>query len=279
MGDYKKHPTIISILKKIGLFNHKIMLNNYFGSNLKFLRKKSAKSQSDIALLVNKRTTAISSWENNLSQPSFEDLFKLSDYFGIDPGALLANDLSDDPIPPKDRSSSPAKLSLINSKMNDTYNVYDFESKAAAGEALVLLDDDRMMKEPNLYLPHLGPGIHIRVPISGDSMHSTIKDSDKAVATLVTNISDIRQGYIYAILDKQDGLVCKRVYIENETTLELVSDNEIYKPYKRHLKDIVSMFRVREVHSTDLRPYFEELRKEMREIRTEMADLRTMINK
>jgi hypothetical protein len=67
--------------------------------------------------------------------------------------------------------------------------------------------------------------------------------------------------------------------MENETTLELVSDNEIYKPYKRHLKDIVSMFKVREVHSTDLRPYFEDLRKEMREIRTEMADLRVLISK
>lgn len=251
------------------------MPNNYFGTNLKFLRKKTDKSQSEIAILVNKRTTAISSWENNLSQPSFEDLFKLSDFFGIDIGLLLASDLSDEtPASDKDDSSLEAT-----STIDYAYNVYDFESKAAAGEALVLLDADRMMRDPNLYLPHLGPGLHIRVPISGDSMHSTIKDSDKAVATLVTNIADIRQGYIYAILDKQDGLVCKRVYMENETTLELVSDNEIYKPYKRHLKDIVSMFKVREVHSTDLRPYFEDLRKEMREIRTEMADIRSLIHK
>ncbi|WP_190277400.1 LexA family transcriptional regulator [Taibaiella lutea] len=271
MSEIQKNRIIFIVLISVA------MLNNYFGSNLKFLRKKTVKSQSDIAILVNKRTTAISSWENNLSQPSFEDLFRLSDFFGIDIGLLLANDLSDE-------SSSKSKSNALGNAATDslteyTYNVYDFESKAAAGEALFLLDADRMMREPNLYLPHLGPGLHIRVPISGDSMHSTIKDSDKAVATLVTDISDIRQGYIYAILDKQDGLVCKRVYMENEKTLELVSDNEIYKPYKRHLKDIVSMFKVREVHSTDLRPYFEDLRKEMRDIRTEMADIRLLMNK
>jgi hypothetical protein len=83
------------------------------------------------------------------------------------------------------------------------------------------------MVEPNLYLPHLGPGVHVRFPISGDSVHSTIKDSDMAVGTLVSDISEIRQGHIYGILDKHDGLVCKRVYVENKTTLEFVSDNEV----------------------------------------------------
>jgi transcriptional regulator with XRE-family HTH domain len=257
------------------------MINNYFSTNLKFLRKKSGKSQAEIALVVNKRTTAISSWENNLSEPSFEDVFKISDLFGIEVGVLLSIDLANGESIAQSASKENAKMVPLLDvvQIEHRNNVYDFESKAAAGQALFLLDSDRMMVEPNLYLPHLGPGIHIRVPISGDSMHSTIKDSDKAVGTLVRDISDIRQGYIYAILDKQDGLVCKRVYVENKTTLELVSDNEIYKPYKRHLKDIISMFRVREVHSTDLRPYFEDLRKEMREIRAEMVDMRRLISR
>jgi len=257
------------------------MLYNFFSSNLKYLRKKSGKSQTDIAMVVSKRPTAISSWENNLSEPSFEDLFKISDLFGISPGFLLSTNLEESDIPLKSDNNPDTSVFTPVAVVPAEHpnNVYDFESKAAAGQALFLLDADRMATEPNLYLPHLGPGVHIRVPISGDSMHSTIKDGDKAVGTLVKDIADIRQGYIYAILDKQDGLVCKRVYIENKTTLELVSDNEIYKPYKRHLKDIVSMFRVREVHSTDLRPYYEDLRKEMRDIRAEMTELRQLVRK
>jgi len=253
------------------------MPNNHFAQNLKWLRKKNHKSQNDIALIVDKRPTAISSWENNLSEPSFEDLFKISDYFGIKMGDFLDSNLDEEQTPVK--SDIETVLSLHGNKSNIKFNVYDFESKAAAGEALFLMEEDKFNKEPNLQLPYLGPGTHIRVPIGGDSMHSTLKDGDKAVATLINEKSEIRQGYIYIILDKQEGIVCKRIYLDDEYTLTFVSDNEIYTPYKRHWSDIISIFRVREIHSTDLRPYFTDLRKEMREIRSEMEHLKQVISK
>lgn len=157
------------------------------------------------------------------------------------------------------------------------YNVFDFVSPGAAGEAMILLREDKYRQVPNLYIPELGPGVHIRTPVSGDSMHSTIKDGDRAVSTLITDRKDIRQGYIYAVLDKLDGLVYKRLYFEGRDQLELCSDNEIYRPYKRHFSDISAIFKVREVHTKDLRPYFDELRKEMREIKSDVANLKRLI--
>jgi transcriptional regulator with XRE-family HTH domain len=67
----------------------------YFKQNLKFLRKENNKSQADIGLQVNKRSTAISSWENGLSEPSLEDLQIVSDYFGIYIGDLIGMDMAD----------------------------------------------------------------------------------------------------------------------------------------------------------------------------------------
>lgn len=251
------------------------MPGNHFAQNLKWLRKNNHKSQNDIALVVGKRSTAISSWEHNLSEPSIDDLFKVSDYFGIRIGDLLDRPLDDG-------ESSKLETSLVAEnpdKPDFQYNVYDFESKAAAGNAIFLMEKDKFNNAANLQLPYLGPGVHIRVPIGGDSMHSTLKDGDKAVATLITDKSEIRPGYIYIILDKQEGIVCKRVYPDDSDSLTLVSDNEIYRPYKRHWSDIINIFRVREIHTTDLRPYFTDLRKEMREIRSEMEQLRQIVDK
>lgn len=153
-------------------------------------------------------------------------------------------------------------------------NVYDFVGAGAAGEAMLLLNEDKYRKEPNMYIPELGTGVHIRTPVSGDSMHSTIKDGDKAVSTLITDIKDIRQGYIYAILDKQDGLVYKRLYFDNKQyVLELCSDNEIYRPYTRHYSELSAIFKVREVHTKDLRPYFDDIRKDMRQLKNKIIEI------
>lgn len=278
-------------------------MSDFFKNNLIYLRELGGKNQIETAAILGLSRSTYANYETGANQPKADILMKILGHFNVSFEDLLNTDLTKGAKRQKkaDKKTEEkganlganrgAKLSeklanLEQNALNDGYatyqvtpknNVFDFESKAAAGEALELFENDRLRMEPNLYLPHLGPGIHIRVPISGDSMHSTIKDSDKAVCTMVTDISDIRQGFIYVILDKQEGLVCKRVYLENKTTLELVSDNEIYKPYKRHLKEILSMFRVREIHSTDLRPYHDDIRKEMREIRSEMADMRRLI--
>lgn len=67
---------------------------NYLPTNITFLRNKADLSQSQIALRVNKRQTAISSWEKNQSSPSIEDLEKLTEIFGISASELLFTDLS-----------------------------------------------------------------------------------------------------------------------------------------------------------------------------------------
>lgn len=242
-------------------------------------------------------------YETGKSFPSLKDFLKICETFGVSETELLHKDLSkggsliektsDKKIKTKGSLKGSLSGSLI--EKNEPFsitneplgypnsglipNVYDFDTPAAAGSAMLLMSQDKYRVKPNLYLPGLGPGIHIRNPIKGDSMHSTIKNGDKVVSTLLTCVSDIRQGFIHTILERTDlgdGLLCKRIYLEGEY-VEYVSDNDIYKPEKRHLNDIIALFRVREIHSADLRPYYNDLRKEIREIRSEMADIRRLL--
>lgn len=156
-------------------------------------------------------------------------------------------------------------------------NVYDLDSKAAAGMAHFLQDVDKRRTAPNLYYPHLGNGLHIQTDVKGDSMHPTLKDGDKAVSTHVPEFSDIRQGHIYLLIDKEEGMVYKRVYFHDKKHIELVSDNDTYKPYKVELAQILAFYKVREAHTTDLRNYWNEVRKDFRELRAEMSDLRAFV--
>lgn len=294
-------------------------MENFLSKNLKFLRKSKKLTQAEMQDLTGFVKNTWSNWENSISQPSIENLFVISQFLEVSIEDLLTVDLSNVPnngnknkgknvpmnvpmaVPMEGKKGAnvgandganrpiftPSEDILQESDVIDqhgeqyTLNVYDFKgSKAAAGNVVhILQNGDKQRFKPNLYLPGLGPGIHIRIPIGGDSMHNTIKDGDKPVATLITDIANVRPGHIYLIIDKTDGIQCKRVYFDDSETLELVSDNEVYSPYKRHLNDIVAFFKVREVHTKDLRPYFNDLRKEMREIKQEMASIRRLITK
>jgi transcriptional regulator with XRE-family HTH domain len=65
-----------------------------FAYNLTFLKKKTNKTQSDIAFQVNKAKQTISGWENGVSEPSMKDLVILSDFFGVSIDELVNADLS-----------------------------------------------------------------------------------------------------------------------------------------------------------------------------------------
>lgn len=275
-------------------------MENNFAKNLQYLRNFKGLNKSEMPSLLNLGRSTYYGYESGDSFPTFQGLIQIADFFGISLSEIVESDLSksslkDKTSTKKSTSNSSLKGSLMGS-LNEKFNpksVHEpqlgyqnsrqkfnvFDTSAAAGDAMLLFKKDQYRQTPNVYLPGLGAGIHIRVTIAGDSMHSTIKNGDKVVATQVTDLLEIRQGHIYIMLDKEDGLVCKRLYWDKEEQFELISDNEIYPPYKRHLNDISAIFRVREVHSTDLRPYWEDLRKEMRQMHNEINDLRRSMKK
>lgn len=63
-----------------------------FGDKLKELRKKNNVSQEKLGDFLGVTTTAIWSWETNRTQPPFETVNKLAEYFGVTTDYLLGID-------------------------------------------------------------------------------------------------------------------------------------------------------------------------------------------
>lgn len=60
-----------------------------FGDKLKELRKRKNLKQEDIANLVNVGYTSVSNWENNVSEPSYDIVKTLANFFGVSTDYLL----------------------------------------------------------------------------------------------------------------------------------------------------------------------------------------------
>src|ERR1700735_5337572 len=68
---------------------------HFLGKNLRYLRKQSARTQSEIASLIQKGQTTIGNWENGISEPSLNELLIISNYFDISLDVLLKFDLTE----------------------------------------------------------------------------------------------------------------------------------------------------------------------------------------
>lgn len=67
----------------------------FFSKNLQYLRRINKVSQTKIAELVGKVPTAIGSWEKGVNQPSVSDVMLLADFFKVDLGLLLSENLEE----------------------------------------------------------------------------------------------------------------------------------------------------------------------------------------
>ena len=63
-----------------------------FGEKLRDLRIKRGWSQTQLAKGLGFRQTTISSWETNVSEPDFQTIKKIADYFHVPPKSLLPFD-------------------------------------------------------------------------------------------------------------------------------------------------------------------------------------------
>ena len=66
---------------------------SYFGSNLKLLRKRRARSQADVAQNLQITRSTWSAYENNAAEPNFDTLMKISKYFSVPIDVFLKEDL------------------------------------------------------------------------------------------------------------------------------------------------------------------------------------------
>ncbi|MBQ4263089.1 MAG: helix-turn-helix transcriptional regulator [Bacilli bacterium] len=68
-------------------------MNNFFSSNLKFLRNNLNMTQSELANRMNKDYSTIGKWELGQRNPTMEDMLRLSDIFNVNVQDFVDKDL------------------------------------------------------------------------------------------------------------------------------------------------------------------------------------------
>lgn len=141
--------------------------------------------------------------------------------------------------------------------------------KAAAGFGNIMNNPKQLSKLPAFYTPNAPFGLNVAFQITGDSMHPRIRNMDYIIGTKVENFEDIKEGFVYIIIDKDDGAVCKRIKKIGNDFL-IVSDNPTFNPYPRPRGSILAFFKAFYLFSNDFRSYYDDTRKRLEVLESNM---------
>ncbi len=213
----------------------------HFSENLKFLRQRQNKSQTNLAAELEIARTTLSGYERNV-QPPFRTLIKISNYFNISLDAFIKyklNALSEFQLSQIEKgfevdiTGSKLRLLTISVDNNGNENIEMVPVKAQAGYTNSYGDLDFIAALPKFKLPFLSENRTYRTfQIQGDSM-MPIKEGSWVTCSYIENWKEIKNGKACIIVTKDEGIVFKIVYNRlTENNFLLVSSNKNYSPYE-----------------------------------------------
>ncbi len=227
---------------------------NYFNSNIKLLRTRKGRTQSDLAAAIELKRTTVNALENSISQPTVPHLQKFSKYFGIAIDTLInvdLNQLSESQFTELQNGFDVfirgTKLRVIattvDSQNND--NIEFVNEKAKAGYVTSFADPEYIGNLPVFQLPFLSKEKKYRAfTISGDSM-LPIPSGSVVIGQFVQNFYDIKKGEGYIVVTREEGIVFKIVqdYISAKRALLLASLNSAFRPYELPITELKEVWR------------------------------------
>lgn len=222
---------------------------NYFGGNIKLLRKRRGRTQDDVAFVLEMKRPTLSGYENGVAQPGLEALVAFSKYYNVSIDTLVKEDLtqmSESQLRQLERGYdvfvSGSRLRILTSTVDpgNEENIEMVSEKAKAGYRSGFADPEFIRVLPVFQMPFLSKQKKYRsFQISGDSM-LPIPDKSWVVCEFVQNWHLIQNRYAYVIHTIDDGVVFKVVenLIKTEGKLRLYSLNPAYEPYEVHVHDV-----------------------------------------
>jgi len=214
--------------------------------NLKFLRTELGLTQKQLAEKLGLKQAAIGAYEEERSTPPLVSLLDISKIFKVNLDMLVNHDLSR--VPEKDRkgvSSSRGKEVLaITVDTNNKENVELVTQKASAGYLSGYQDLEFVKELPKISMPVLPKNRTYRAfEIQGDSM-LPVQPGSIIFGEYLESISSIKNGKLYIVVTKQDGIVFKRIFNfgDDESKVLLVSDNRLYEPYSISADDVLEVW-------------------------------------
>lgn len=226
----------------------------YIASNLKFLRKRKGYTQSEVAAALNLKRSTYSGYENEVAQPSLDDVVRMASFYHVSVDLLLQIDISsigEMQLLEIERGSDPyirgSQIRVLSTTVDseNNENIELVNEKAKAGYKTGFADPDYIRVLPTFSLPFLSKNKKYRTfQISGDSM---LPIPDKAYVTgeFVQNWNMIRDRQAYILLTINDGIVFKVVEnkIKTDGKLVLYSLNPLFKPYEIQVSEIKEVWR------------------------------------
>jgi transcriptional regulator with XRE-family HTH domain len=214
--------------------------------NLKFLRTELGLTQKQLAEKLGLKQAAIGAYEEERSTPPLVSLLDIAKIFKVNLDMLVSHDLSR--VSEKDRkgiSSSRGKEVLaITVDSNNKENVELVTQKASAGYLSGYQDVEFVKDLPKISMPVLPKNRTYRAfEIQGDSM-LPIQPGSIIFGEYLEDISSIKNGKLYILVTKQDGIVFKRIFnfADDESKILLVSDNRLYEPYSINADDVLEIW-------------------------------------
>jgi transcriptional regulator with XRE-family HTH domain len=214
--------------------------------NLKFLRVQGGYTQKQLAEKLGLKQAAVGAYEEERSTPPVSCLMEISKIFSVSLDHLINSDLST--LPQKEwKSRQPAKgkeVLAITVDGNNRENVELVPQKAYAGYTAGFQDPEFVKDLPKISLPMLPKNrTHRAFEIKGESMLPILPGS-VIFGEYVEDVDSIKNGKLYVLVTRQDGIVFKRVFsfADQKNKLLLVSDNRSYEPYAISTEDVLEIW-------------------------------------
>lgn len=212
----------------------------YFAANLKYLRKKSGKTQDALSLEVGIGRTTIANYEAGVSEPNLETLVAFAKYFGVSTDDMLSKNVEKDGISSntaqnarvvalyKGQVQNVPQVVTVGADGND--NIVYVPVKARAGYLLGYGDPEFMESLPTFRLPGLSNSTFRMFEVEGPSMAPNIMSGDRIIGEWIDKFDDIRDNRVHIVVHK-GGITVKRVLnrIKERGKLYLKSDTVVHR--------------------------------------------------
>lgn len=208
--------------------------------NLKYLRQKFNFSQQELAEKLDIPRSSISDYERAYTQMPLDTLLKLCNVFNISIDHMVKSLLAHKDL--EVARNNELRVLAISVDAHNRNNIELVDTKAEAGYLDSFADPEYIKELPKLYIPSIPEGTFRAFEIRGDSM-LPLESGSIVICQYVEKFRDIKDNRTYVIITKNEGLVYKRIRIDNkENRLLLVSDNDAYLPYHLAYADVAELW-------------------------------------
>lgn len=215
------------------------------------------------------------------TKPGYDVLTAIINEFNINPDYLfgksevmLASDVKNNPT-----YSGVPQVVAVNNTGNE--NIIYVPIQARAGYLNGYGDSNYIEQLPSFNMPHLNNGTFRCFEVQGNSMVRTFFDGDLVFGKYVESLSDIKDGRVYIIVTKNDGIVLKRVInrIEQRGKLILKSDNKDgnYPMYTINAEEIMEVWYVTMFASKQM-PEPVDVYDRLHDLESKLVELQEQVN-